>query len=56
MKDKNIYQTVAIIGFFLFIIMSWKYINLSKAYATAEADKVHYCKEYHTLKCEIENK
>jgi hypothetical protein len=54
--DKNIYQTVAVIGFFLFLVMGWKYNELSKAYAKAEADKVHYCKEYHALVCEIENK
>ena len=54
--DKNIYQTIAVIGFFLFLVMGWKYNELSKAYAKAEADKVHYCKEYHALVCELENK
>ena len=54
-RERNIYQLVAIGCFFAFILISWKYTELKKAYKTAEAHKVHYCKEYNDLKCQLKN-
>jgi hypothetical protein len=53
-RERNIYQLVAIGCFIAFIVIGWKYTNLRVAYKKAEADKVHYCKEYQKAKCSIE--
>ena len=54
MKEKTVYQLVAILCFMTFIFTGYKYVNVKSAYQKAEQDKVYYCKEYHKAKCSIE--
>jgi len=53
-QEKNVYQWAAIFSISMFLATGWKYLNLKETYQQAEKAKVHYCKEYHKLKCETE--
>lgn len=54
-KEKRIYQCGAILLFFLFIVVSWKYVKISEFAKKQSADKVYYCREYHKAMCSIES-